>query len=122
MATIEIAFPGKDLAEQGQLAQELRTELRAEGVPDEALAVKRERGDTMDLGSALQLTAGVTAAVATGLNIVAIGHCIYELCFKNRSGLRLKTPNGVFEFGPGEIDVDKLGQLLKDAFDAKRSG
>jgi hypothetical protein len=122
MATIEFAFPGKDLAEQAQLSQELRTELRAEGVHGEALTVKRERGDTMDLGSVLQLTAGVTGAVATGLNIVAIGHCIYELCFKSRSGLRVKTPNGVFEFGPGEIDVDGLKQVLMDAFDAKRSG
>ncbi len=122
MEGIEISFPGKALDESTQLTRELRDKLRGEGVPDGALSIVRERTDTMDLGSVLHLVLQyaehVTTPASLMIELATITYNIYELCFREHCGLKVKVGNQALEFGPGEIEVEKLRVVLNEALNA----
>jgi hypothetical protein len=119
---IEISFPGKELGDSTQLARELRDKLRGDGVPDAALSIMRERTDTMDLGTvlhlALQYVEHVTTPATLMVEMATITYNVYELCFREHCGLKVKVGGHILEFGPGEIELEKLRTVLDEAFNA----
>jgi hypothetical protein len=121
VSAIEIAFAGVSLAHSGQMAQELRVNLRREGLPGEALSIAREQPGTMDLGSVLHLAGDAIEYLSVPVHAAAVVHCIYEVCIRERCGVRIRTPKGVVVIGPGEIDLEKLRAFLREAFDATRA-
>jgi hypothetical protein len=115
---LEISFTGKELGESTQLARELRDRLRSEGIPDETMTIARDRADTMDLGSALQLlelAEHIVVPATLAIHVATIAHTVYELCFREHCGLKVKIANRVVELGPGEIDIEKLRAVLNEA-------
>lgn len=104
---IDIAFPDRSPDEASILAQELAQALRAEGTPDSAMTLVRERPETMDLGTVLQI-----AEIAVQATIIVKN--LFDLWHRARCTLRITTPRGRFILPPSEIDVGKLNEILRD--------
>ena len=117
MEGIQFTFPDADSAVAGQLAQELRASLRDEGAPAESLTLTRERADSMDVGTALLLGAGLLFEHITATMVV---HCIIDLCTRNNQSVSISTAAGSHKFGPGIIDREKLRSVVTDALNVLR--
>jgi hypothetical protein len=129
MPVVEFSFPDKDLAQAGQSAQELRRDLIQSGIPLEHISLVREDPESMSIASQLAVTLAEYAPLAVGTvaelarpaavvaELLTVAHTVYEVCFRERCALRVKTPKGTVRIGPGEIKVEKLLTVLMDALD-----
>jgi hypothetical protein len=137
MPVIEFSFPDKDLGQAGQIAQELRRELSENGIPPESMSLVREDPESMSMGYGLavdlpqfvsvvlaQLVPMVQATAPKVLehgvvvaHIAAIAHTVYEVCIREHCAVHVKTPKGIVQIGPGEVEAGRLRAVLRDAFD-----
>jgi hypothetical protein len=117
MHSIEIEAIGTSQAEAAQIAQELRQALREAGVNPRALSLARDRHDTMGLEWIVVLAQAAWPYLDKGLVALGVANAIYDIFIRERCALRIKTDKGVFEIGPGEIEVEKLRAILAAAGD-----
>ncbi len=111
LAAIEISFPGQSVAGAGKLAQDVRAAVIKAGVPSDQANLRRERDDTQDLGTILSVE-----TVSLVVNVASLAVAIYEIGFRNRSVMRIKTTKGEIEIGPGTMEVDHLKAILSESF------
>jgi hypothetical protein len=123
----EISFPDRPAAEAGVLAQELRLALLRGGVDPNKVEIIKERSDTMDLGSVVQIALDAYRAsgpmlehVMPALTALHCARCLYEICVPARSGLIIKNRHTI-KLGAGEIEIERLKQIL-DTVDSNEHG
>lgn len=116
MDSIEFSFPDDDLATAGQHAQELRAALIAAGIaPGDAQLVKA-RPDTMDLGSIVSIVAQGAEVVKPYVEIAGLSLAVYQMIFRDRTTLKLKTKGGELQIRPGDMSAAQLKVVLTEAF------
>jgi|GEM_PF-2118121 hypothetical protein len=118
--TYKISFPGKSAAEAGVLAQELRLALLRAGADPGKVEIVKERTDTMDLGSVVELAFGAlpVASLEGFHNILTAAECaliLYEICQKARSGILIRTPREEFKLGEEELSTGPLESIFSKA-------
>ena len=102
----EISFPGTSTADAGSLAKKLRLSLVQGGVSDRDIRIVKERPDTMELGSTLEI-------VFIAAHTLAFAKAIWEICAPAKSGVRIKLPDGKkVDLKAHEIDLDRLKTIL----------
>lgn len=121
MDLLSISFPGADLSQANHLAKDMRKVFISEGFPDDALVVRKDSSESMDLGSVFAVTAAALQVVSMGFDTYSIARSIYEMVRRERCALKIRTPNGIVEFGPGEIDATALRDALTSVIDGKSS-
>jgi hypothetical protein len=124
----EISFPDRPVDEAGVLAQELRLALLRSGADPERLSIIKERADTMDIGSVVQIvfdayhTSGpMLEHVMPALTAIHCARVLYEICAPAHSGIRVKTPRGTYELSEREISLERLKEVLVAAENKERS-
>jgi hypothetical protein len=116
--TFEISFPGQPAAEAGVLAQELRLALLRSGVDPTNVEIVRERPDTMDLGSCVQLYFAIGKALeplVPALTALELAKLLCEICVPAHSGIRVKTARNTREVGASEMTPERLKQIIDAA-------
>jgi hypothetical protein len=120
MDGIEFSFPDDDLATAGQHAQELRSALIAAGVSSENAQLKKASPDTMDLGSIVSVAIEVVSQGAEVMKpyveLAGLSLTIYQMIFRDRFSLKLKTKAGELIIRPGEMTAAQLKVVLAEAF------
>ncbi|HXX84812.1 MAG TPA: hypothetical protein VEN29_12615 [Casimicrobiaceae bacterium] len=120
---VEISFPGPRADQAGVLSQELRLALLRSGADPGQIQIVKERADTMDVGSILQIVMNAASQAQTVLEhyvapAFTLSHCaacLYDICNPANSGIRIKTSRGVFEFSANEVDIKQLKRILEAA-------
>jgi hypothetical protein len=125
----EISFPDQLAAEAGVLAQELRLALLRGGADPSKIEIKKDRADTMDLGSVVQValdayhTSGpMLEHVMPALTAIHCARVLYEICAPAHSGIRVKTPRGTVELSGREVSLERLKELLEVADSDEHGG
>ncbi|MDB5561756.1 MAG: hypothetical protein JWN11_1174 [Hyphomicrobiales bacterium] len=126
MSVVEFSFPDQDPAQASQIAQALRMALVENGIPPERMALTRDNPESMSLASELvingpalfELGSRVIAGGALLAEVATIAHTVYEVCIREHCAVHVKTPKGIVQIGPGEIEIERLRAVLRDAFDA----
>jgi len=113
--TVEFTFPGNDPGTTSRLAQQLRRALVIDGLDADRIVIRRQSNETMDAGSLVEIIKMGIEYAALIVEIGAMAHTIYEFCKKERCALKIRTPRGEIEVGPGEIDIEQLRKILADA-------
>jgi hypothetical protein len=127
--TFKISFPDQPAAETGVLAQELRLALLQSGADPSTVEIIKERADTMDLGSVIQIALDAYHAsrpilelVPPLLTVATCARTLYNICARAHSGIRITNPRGtVVELSPGEVSFERLKQIF-DAADSDEHG
>jgi hypothetical protein len=111
---IEISFPSKTPDEAALMIKSLRTSLVRHGVADADIRIAKERADTMDLGTLLQIDVATYLHVAhLGLMGVACAKALWEICAPAHAPVRIKTAKGVVELSASEIESGRLQEVLR---------
>ncbi len=111
----EISFPDQPADEAGVLAQELRLALLRSGADPSKVEIVKERADTMDAGSWVEIA--LTAAESF--------HCaltLYQICAPAHSGIRVKSPRGTLDLSASEVSPERLRQIFNVADNDEHGG
>lgn len=100
----------------------MRLALLRSGADPSKVEIVKERADTMDLGSVVQIVVDayhtsrpMLEPFATPLTALHCALCFYEICRPARAGILLKTPRGTFKLSAHEVEIERLKQILDTA-------
>jgi hypothetical protein len=128
-AMLEISFPGLNARASGRLAQQLRAKLASQGLPENAVRLAKDRTDTMDVGTCVQIahtaiTMTAHAATMTPHVVKLVAHAepylattilakdLFHLLYRMRSGVKLVGPGGAAVVGAAGITAENLKTAL----------
>ncbi|KIZ44038.1 MULTISPECIES: hypothetical protein [Rhodopseudomonas] len=111
---MDLSFAERDSADASFLAKELELLLQRNGIPQNAMALKRSSPENMDLGSILSVNLDAVAHALGGLGYIAcFANCIYEIVTKHNSTIVIVTEHGTSKFPASKIDPEIIANALQ---------
>jgi hypothetical protein len=115
VAALEISFPEASLGESARLVQSLRTAAIRAGVPAEEVVLQKSDRETMNLAEFLSMIPSWIEGAKPLIDMAAIALAVYEIGFREKCVMKIKTPKGEIQIGPGTMTVQQLKTVLSES-------